>query len=132
MPGLTASVAALTGPHLGVDLVDIAACGARLTAGGAALLERIYTEDELDFARGRVERLATRLAAKEAVLKALGTGIRGIGLREVEVRVDPDGKPTIRLNGAAARRASDLGLDGVAISMSHEAGYAIAFAAGYQ
>jgi holo-[acyl-carrier protein] synthase len=122
----------LTGPNLGVDVVSIPRWARRLELGGDALLHRIYTEAELRVAAGRMDRLATRLAAKEAVLKALGTGIRGIALRDVEVRVDRQGKPTIKLGDPAARRASQLGLDGIAVSLCHEGGFAIAIAAGFR
>ena len=128
----TAPLRRLTSPHIGVDVVDIPRWEQRLKLGGDALLKRVYTPDELRFAAGRPERLATRLAAKEAVLKALGTGIRGIALRDVEVRVDARGKPTITLGPPAARRASQLGLEGIAISLSHEEGYAMAIAAGFR
>jgi holo-[acyl-carrier protein] synthase len=129
---LTSALGRLAGPEIGVDVVSIARWERRLKLGGAALLKRVYTDAELDFAAGRMERLATRLAAKEAVLKALGTGIRGVALRDVEVRVDRKGKPTIKLSPPAARRASQLGLDGIAISLCHEDGYAIAIAAGFR
>jgi len=122
----------LTSPSVGVDVVSIPRWARRLEAGGDALIHRIYTEAELRVAAGRIDRLATRLAAKEAVLKALGTGIRGIALRDVEVRVDRQGKPTIKLGEPAAFRARQLGLDGVAVSLCHEGGFAIAVAAGYR
>jgi holo-[acyl-carrier protein] synthase len=129
---LAAALHQLAGPYVGVDVVSIPRWERRLKLGGEALLSRIYTEAELRFAVGRVDRLATRLAAKEAVLKALGTGIRGVALRNVEVRVDRRGKPTIKLEGPAARQATELGLDGIAISLSHEEDYAIAIAAGFR
>jgi holo-[acyl-carrier protein] synthase len=125
------SLAEIASPHVGVDAVFMPTFERRLKLGGEALLKRIYTEAELRFAAGRLDRLATRLAAKEAVLKALGTGIRGIALREVEIRTDRLGKPVASLLGGAAERAQQLGLSGVAISMSHEEGYAIAIAAGF-
>jgi len=115
---------------IGVDVVCIANWERRLKLGGDALLNRVYTESELEFAAGRPERLATRLAAKEAVLKALGTGFKGVGFKTVEVKVDDAGKPMISLTGTSAQRARQLGLEGFAISLCHEDGYAIAIAAG--
>jgi holo-[acyl-carrier protein] synthase len=73
---------------------------------------------------------APRFAAKEAVMKALGTGIKGVGWREIEVLPDPDGKPLVYLYGGARRRAEELGLGEIAISLSHSRDYALASAIG--
>lgn len=115
---------------VGVDAVHIPTWAAILAKTGQALDHKVYTDHELEFAGGRSDRLATRLAAKEAVLKALGTGIRGIGLREVEVVSQPEGAPTVVLHGAATRRHRDLNLGPIAISLCHEddMAYAIALA----
>lgn len=115
---------------VGIDAVHIPTWAGILDRVGPALGERIYTAQELAFAAGRTERLATRLAAKEAVLKALGTGIRGVGLQEVEIVSTPEGLPTVVLHGAARSHHASLGLGPVAISLSHEddTAYAIAIA----
>ena len=89
-------------------------------------------QQELLFCRDRAPELAVRFAAKEAVSKALGVGIRllsreGIGLREVEVIPDHRGKPHVYLNGRAAALAAELGLREWAISLSHERDTAVAF-----
>lgn len=90
-------------------------------------LERVYTPTEVRFCRGRVPELAARFAGKEAVLKALGTGLRGIGWLEVEILSDRRGKPLVFLHGRAQDRAKELGLAHFAISLSHSQELAIAF-----
>lgn len=115
---------------VGVDAVHIPTWAGILARTGRALVNRVYTDQELGFADGRIDRLATRLAAKEAVLKALGTGNRGIGLHEVEVVSQPEGAPTVVLHGAASERHGELNLGPVAISLCHEddVAYAVALA----
>jgi len=97
---------------------------------GEPLLRATYQPKELEFCAGRPDRLSTRLAAKEAVLKVLGTGIRGVSLRDVEIVSAPEGKPTVRLHGPAADRAEELRLIGIEISLCHEKDFALAVAAG--
>jgi phosphopantetheinyl transferase len=74
--------------------------------------------------------MAGRWAAKEAVSKVLGLGVRGIGWREIEIERLPTGQPAVRLHGRAASRAEQLGMGRIAISISHESDYAIAIAFG--
>jgi phosphopantetheine--protein transferase-like protein len=74
--------------------------------------------------------MSGRWAAKEAVSKVLGLGIRGIGWREIEIERQPTGQPTVRLHGGAARRAEDLGIAQIALSITHEREYAVAVAFG--
>src|SRR5262249_33878143 len=76
----------------------------------------------------RPETMAGRWAAKEAVSKVLGLGVRGIGWREIEIERLPTGAPAVRLHGRAASRATQLGMDRIAVSISHEADYAVAIA----
>jgi holo-[acyl-carrier protein] synthase len=114
---------------LGVDAVSIPEWRRHLEAGGDRLLRRTYTEQELAFCDQRVERLAARMAAKEATLKALGTGMRGVRPREVEVVSRPDGLPELVLHGSAARRASDLGWTRWRVSLCHEDELALAVVA---
>jgi holo-[acyl-carrier protein] synthase len=89
-------------------------------------LERVYTPEEVAFCRGRVPELAARFAAKEAVMKALGTGARSVGWREIEVLPDRRGKPLVYLYGGAAERAEHIGLEAIDISLSHLEAFAIA------
>lgn len=116
--------------RVGVDAVHIATWERHVRLGGLQLLARTYTAGELAFAQGRIERLATRIAAKEAVLKMLGTGVRGIALLDIEVVSAPHGEPQVVFHGPAQRRAEALRLSHVAISLAHENEYAIAFAVG--
>ena len=116
----------------GVDLVHIPRIQRTVERFGARFLERIYTPTEALYCRGRIPELAARFAAKEAVSKALGVGVRvlnhdGIYFRDVEVLPDLHGKPHITLHGRAAERAAELGLTEWAISLSHERDIAIAF-----
>ena len=80
--------------------------------------------------RDRPETLAGRWAAKEAVSKVLGLGVRGIGWREIEIERLPTGQPAVRLHGRAAARAEQLGMGRIAVSISHESDYAVAIAFG--
>lgn len=110
----------------GVDLIEIDRIGASLERFSHRFLERIYTDAEQQYCGNRVQRLAGRFAAKEAIGKALGVGIRGIRWRDLEVLVDHHRKPVVRLHGSAARMASDLGLTHFDVSISHSRTNAIA------
>lgn len=112
---------------VGVDLVDIARVQGVLERYGERFLRHIFTDQERAYCRERPRELAVRFAAKEAVSKALGTGIRGIRWREIEVIGDHLGKPMIVLHGKAAQRAADIGLSEFAVSLSHERALGIAF-----
>jgi holo-[acyl-carrier protein] synthase len=115
---------------VGVDAVHIPTWSRYVELTGEALLRGTYQPQELEFSAGRPDRLSTRLAGKEAVLKVLGTGMRGIGLRDVEIVSAPEGKPTVRLHGPAAKRAEELRLVRIEISLCHENEFALAVAAG--
>ena len=129
--GLSRSLSALAGcERTGVDAVHIPTWERHLQLGGALLLDRTYQPQEIAFCDGRVERLAARLAAKEAVLKVLGTGIRGVGLRDVEVVSTPEGRPTIGLHGPAGQALAAVRLDHIEVSLCHEHEYALAVALG--
>lgn len=115
---------------VGVDIIEIERIRQIFQRHGERFLRRIYTEAEIAYCRGRVPELAARFAAKEAVSKALGTGIvgrEGIFWREVEVLPNARGKPLVHLHGRAKDRADDLGLKEFAISLSHSQEYAVAF-----
>ncbi len=111
----------------GVDVIEIDRIAAALRRFGDRFLNRIYTDEERRRCRGRPEELAARFAAKEAVSKALGTGMRGVLWREIEVVNDPLGKPLVRLHGRARARAEAIGLREFAISLTHGREVAIAF-----
>ena len=97
---------------------------------GQRFLARIYTDGELQYCNGRVESLAARFAAKEATMKALGTGTRGVRWRDIEVVRDPGKAPSIRLHASALSRATTLGLQELSLSISHSKQYAIALVVG--
>jgi holo-[acyl-carrier protein] synthase len=110
----------------GIDVVELARFRASYERWGERLLARVFTEREAARARGRPDELAARFAAKEAISKALGTGIRGVGWREMEVLSNARGKPYVRLHGAAAARAAALGLNSWSVSLTHSDTVAIA------
>ena len=112
---------------VGVDIIEIERIGVILQRHGQRFLQRVYTSAEQAYCRGRVPELAARFAAKEAVSKALGTGLWGITWREMEILGDKRGKPLIYLHGRARARAQELGLSEFAISLSHSRDYAVAF-----
>lgn len=118
----------------GVDLVDCQRLAEAIERHGQRFLERVYTPLELAYCRGRkreLEHLAGRFAAKEAVLKVLGTGWReGIAWTDIEVRNDVAGRPEIVLQGRCAEIAAAQGLVKVLVSISHIATHAIASAIG--
>ncbi len=91
-------------------------------------MKRVYTDQELADTKENPASLAARFAAKEAVSKALGTGIGVIAWKEVEVVRGPERMPELRLHGEARRLAAELGLENWSISLSHTGGLAIAMA----
>jgi holo-[acyl-carrier protein] synthase len=116
----------------GVDLVEIVRIERTLERYGDRFLARVFTPNEVLYCHGRVPELAARFAAKEAVSKALGVGMRvlardGIHWQDVEVIGDRRGKPFVRLSGRAAERAGELELTEWAVSLSHTREHAIAF-----
>ncbi len=112
---------------VGVDIIEIARIQQAVDGWGERFLHRIYTGPELRLSRNKPPRLAVRFAGKEAVMKALGTGIKGVSWREIEILAEPSGKPVVHLSGKARDKAESLGLDSFAISLSHSREYAIAF-----
>ncbi len=112
---------------VGVDIIEIARIQRTLADFGERFLRRVYTERERERFGSRVSELAARFAAKEATSKALGTGIRGIRWREMEVLSNPRGKPVLILHGSAAERAATLGLVAFDVSLTHSRTEAMAF-----
>ena len=111
----------------GVDIIEISRITRTLERYGERFLQRIYTPGELEYCRGRPSKLASRFAAKEATMKALGTGVRGVGWRDIEVTRAPSGAPGIRLHGRALSRAERLGVLEISVSMSDSQEHAVAF-----
>ena len=113
-------------PYCGIDIVEVPRIQAALERWGHRFRTRIYTEAELRRYGHRPLSLAARFAAKEAVMKALGTGVRGVGWKDIEVLPDPRGKPTVRLHGRGLARAEALGIRVWEISLTHSHELAIA------
>ena len=111
---------------VGVDILELYRLKAVYERWGQSFLDRIYTPDEQVYCRGRIPQLASRFAAKEAVMKALGTGIRGVGWRDIEVTRKRGGPPQITLHNRASARAARMGMTQIAISLSHSQDYAVA------
>jgi holo-[acyl-carrier protein] synthase len=115
--------------YIGVDIIEIDRIRQAIARWGERFLHRVYTDAELGLYK-KAESLAVRFAGKEAAVKALGTGMRGISWKDVEILHEPSGKPLVNLYRGAQDKASDLGLKGLAISLSHSREYAIAFVVG--
>ena len=112
----------------GIDLIELTRLEQAIQRHGARFLERIFTPDELAETSGRPDSLAGRFAAKEAVVKALGTGIGPIAWKEIEIRRGPQREPVLHLHGLAKEKAAELGLHAWSVSLSHTEHYAAAVA----
>jgi holo-[acyl-carrier protein] synthase len=114
----------------GIDIAEVPRIEASIARFGDRFLRRIFTEAEILYCESkanRVERYAARFAAKEAAMKAIGTGWNhGVRWRDVEVCRQPGGRPTIAFHGKAAEFAARLGANHIALSLSHTEEYAIA------
>ncbi len=113
-----------------MDIAEIDRIEAAITRHGAPFLERLFTPAEVAYCerhKNRYERYAARFAAKEAAMKALGTGwSRGVRWRDIEVAREPGGKPTLRLAGAAREIADKLGVKHIAMTITHSGNLALA------
>jgi holo-[acyl-carrier protein] synthase len=114
----------------GVDLAEVPRIRASIERFGARFVDRIYTPAEIAYVErkaNRYERYAARFAAKEAGMKAIGTGWRGgVAWRDFEVANLPSGKPTLRLHGVAAKVAGKLGVKSISLSLTHTAAVGLA------
>jgi holo-[acyl-carrier protein] synthase len=116
----------------GVDIAEVDRIRAAAERYGARFIERVFTKSEIAYVErrkaGRYERYAARFAAKEAGMKAIGTGWRrGVRWQDFEVANLPSGKPTLLLHGAAARFAERLGAKNIVLSLTHTAAEALAW-----
>ena len=111
----------------GLDVIEIDRIDRVLREFGERFLRKVFTERERQRYGDRVAELAVRFAAKEATSKALGTGIRGIRWKEMEIVSNRRGKPILVLHGAAAERAERLGLVAFDVSLTHSRTDAMAF-----
>ena len=114
----------------GIDIIEIARIARTLNDFGDRFLQRCFTERERARYGRNPSELAARFAAKEATSKALGTGIRGIKWREMEIVSNSRGKPVLVLHGGAAARAEQLGLIAFDVSLTHSRTDAMAFVVG--
>ena len=116
----------------GIDLVDFPRIESMVARHGERFLDRVFTKREQADAQAvhnRVEKLAGRFAAKEAVLKLLGTGWRGkIAWTDIEVTNNSSGQPEVRMGGEVKRIADEAGIEQIALSITHTANFAIASA----
>ena len=114
----------------GIDIAEVPRIAASIERFGNRFLQRIFTEGEIRYCESkanRVERYAARFAAKEAAMKAIGTGwSHGVAWRDIEVCREPGGRPTLTFHGEAAEFAAKLGVSHVALSLTHTAEHAIA------
>ena len=114
----------------GVDIIEIERVKRVYAQYGERFLRRIYTDAEAAYCRGRAPQLASRFAAKEAVMKLLGTGVRGVRWRDIEVVRGRGQAPSIRLSCTATARAERIGLTDIAVSLSHSREFAVASVVG--
>lgn len=116
----------------GIDLVDFPRIEQMVNQHGERFLTRIFTDAEQSYANSNkngIEKLAGRFAAKEAILKLMGTGWRGkIAWTDIEVINNPMGQPEVTLTGEVAKIAANLGISHISISITHTANFAIASA----
>ncbi len=112
--------------YTGIDIVEIDRIDEATERWGDRFLRRIYTEAEIRLCQSKPNVLAVRFAGKEAVMKLLGTGIRGVCWRDIEILSQPSGKPFVNLYGGALREAQRLGLSDIAVSLSHSREFAVA------
>ena len=114
----------------GIDIAEVPRIREVIERHGERFLQRIFTEDEIQYCESkanRIERYAARFAAKEAGMKAIGTGWNhGVRWRDIEVSRQPGGRPTLLLHGKAAEFAAKLGATNIALSLTHTAEEAMA------
>lgn len=114
---------------IGCDIIEIERISRAIAR--AAFVGRVYTAEEIAYCQGRGQQaaasFAARFAAKEAVLKALGTGLRGGKLQEIAVTNNALGRPEVRLSGYFAGLAEQLGVKNIRISLSHSKDMAMAY-----
>jgi holo-[acyl-carrier protein] synthase len=114
----------------GIDIAEVGRIAAAIERFGERFLQRIYTAAEIHYCESkanRIERYAARFAAKEAAMKAIGTGWKhGVAWTDVEVRREPGGRPTISFSGKAGEFAARLGVKRASLSLTHTEEHAMA------
>jgi holo-[acyl-carrier protein] synthase len=132
--GLPASLHPTQGVNVavGVDIIEVDRIRKVYARHGERFLKRVFTDLEIVQCRGKIARLAGRFAVKEAISKALGTGLHGVAWHEMEVVQLYSGRPSVRLHGNAKRRAAYLGLNAFDVSIADLAQFSIAIAVATQ
>lgn len=115
---------------VGADIIEVHRIKQAILTWEDSFLKRIYTDAELENCHMAASSLAARFAAKEAVMKALGTGTKGLSWRDIEILSNSDGVPLVRLHCRAQERAEEIGVTGFSVTMSHTKQYAVAFVIG--
>tara|TARA_B100001996_G_scaffold109221_1_gene82589 strand:- start:15740 stop:16099 length:360 start_codon:yes stop_codon:yes gene_type:complete len=110
----------------GIDIIEIHRIKDVCIKYPERFMKKIFTEQEIKYCRGRYPQIAARFASKEAVMKALGTGIRGVPWKSIEVHRARGKAPEILLHGNAKKKAQELGIERIALSISHSRNYAVA------
>jgi holo-[acyl-carrier protein] synthase len=134
LAGLPAPLLPTRGVNIavGIDIIEVERVRKVFEKHGERFLHRVFTDNEILQCRGKVTRLAGRFAAKEAISKALGTGLHGVKWREMEIVQLRSGRPTVRLHGVAKLRAQQLGLSAFDVSIADLAQTSIAIAVAVQ
>jgi holo-[acyl-carrier protein] synthase len=120
---------------IGTDIVECLRIAQMIERHGEMFISRVYTDYEIQYCQARksaTQHFAGRWAAKEAISKVLGLGVRGVGWREIEILPNFAGAPQVTLHGRAARRAEAMDLDEVTVSISHERHMAVAVAVAHR
>ncbi len=112
--------------QVGVDIIEIKRIEKAVSRWGDVFLKRIYTNSELQLYSNKTASLAVRFSGKEAVIKALGSN--SIAYRDIEIITDAGGRPQVNLYGNAGQIARDIGIENIAVSLSHCREYAVACA----
>jgi|TARA_B100001750_G_scaffold242752_1_gene256712 holo-[acyl-carrier protein] synthase len=112
--------------YTGIDIIEINRIVDVKKRFNKRFLKKIYTDQEILYCKDRGPQLASRFAAKEAMMKALGTGIRGIPWKSIEVTRERGKAPKILLHGAAKKKAKELKIHNIALSLSHSKKFAVA------
>ena len=110
----------------GIDIIEIHRIKDVYLKYPERFMKKVFTNQEISYCRGRYPQIAARFASKEAVMKALGTGIRGVPWKSIEVFRARGKAPEIILHGNAKKKAQELGINRIAISISHSRNYAVA------
>ena len=117
--------------EVGIDIIETARIRNVFERYPRRFVDRVYTEWEQAYCRSSILHLSGRWAAKEAVSKVLGLGVRGVGWREIEIRRTRAGQPTVTLHGRAEARRQAIGLrEPLSVSISHIRDLAVAVAVG--